>query len=254
MDHVLTLAAKGSKTEPGEGELFMFAESLTSDVVIEYRLRLPSGVIVNGADRMSSQDQLEFAGRLVEFTVRNPSAASNTVRLRTGYSKYHPRTDAGQVEVVGTVDTTGSSVSVTGTVDVTGSAVSISAPVDINGTVPVDPQASASGGGTPDRIISAASTNTTAFKMTPGKVYTLNGTNTAGAAVFLKFYNKTGAPVLASDVPVMTLAIPPGTFSFDFGPGAQFSAGIAYAITAAIGDTDATAVGAGDLVASIVYK
>jgi hypothetical protein len=60
--------------------------------------------------------------------------------------------------------------------------------------------------------------------------------------MFFKLYNKASAPVVASDVPVITIPMAANsTVAYEYGPmGLRFGTGIAWACTGAIGDTDAT--------------
>lgn len=107
---------------------------------------------------------------------------------------------------------------------------------------------------TATRIVAAASTNTGFLKASAGSIYSIDLFNVAAYNVFLKLYNKASAPTLASDVPVLTIPIPAGAgFSRDFSRGRAFSTGIAYAITKLQGDTDATALVAGDVTGSIAW-
>jgi hypothetical protein len=71
---------------------------------------------------------------------------------------------------------------------------------------------------------------------------------------FVKLYNKATAPVLASDVPAMILPVPaavagvPGVCTLPIGfNGFRFALGLGIAITGAVGDTDTTAVAAGQV-------
>jgi hypothetical protein len=98
------------------------------------------------------------------------------------------------------------------------------------------------------RIASAASTNATSVKATAGLLYHIIASNTATSARFLKLYDKASAPVVGTDVPAFTIYLPPGGgFSDEFSIPAAFTTGIAYAITSAIADTDATAIAANDV-------
>lgn len=231
MHEQFTLPARAQVTKPAGGEFFLFAESLSGRIEVEYRLRASSGQIITSSHVLGEQDQVEFIAPLVEMTVRNLTNAPNDIVLRGGFAKYHPRTDAGQVEVVGTVDVTGSGVSVTGVVDVDTDAA------------------------TAARIIAAASTNETSVKAAAGTVFSVSGTNVSAAAQYLKIYDLAVAPNLATDVPAMTLALPVGPFNFEFAGmrGVAFATGIAYAITGAVGDNDTTPTAAGDVVATLTY-
>lgn len=102
---------------------------------------------------------------------------------------------------------------------------------------------------------SAATTNATSVKATAGRVYALVLSNQNAAARFFKLYNKASAPTVGTDIPVAVIPVAAsssvvlelGTF------GIQFGTGIAYAITGAIGDADATAVTAGDFKVNLQY-
>jgi hypothetical protein len=104
-------------------------------------------------------------------------------------------------------------------------------------------------------INSAASTNISVVKNTAGTIYNIALGNNNAAARFVKLYNKATAPVLGTDVPVMVIPVPPNSFiSHDFGKtGHRFPLGIGIAITAAIGDADATAIGAGEVKVALTF-
>lgn len=106
------------------------------------------------------------------------------------------------------------------------------------------------------RVMSAASTNATSVKASPGVVTGLHLYNTSAAAKFVKFYNKASAPVVGTDVPILTVplaATPNGRVDTD-GMSLSFSIGIAYAITGAVADTDTTATAVNDVVGGLLYQ
>lgn len=96
----------------------------------------------------------------------------------------------------------------------------------------------------------AATTNATSAKGTAGDLFAFEATNTTAALKFLKLYNKATAPVVGTDIPVMTIPLQPSNVPTvrSIPPGYYFSAGIAYALTGAAADADATALAAGDVV------
>jgi hypothetical protein len=102
---------------------------------------------------------------------------------------------------------------------------------------------------------SAASTNLTSVKATAGRVYTITLSNQNAAARFFKLYNKASAPVPGTDIPVAVFPVAASaSVILDFDTfGMQFGTGIAYAITGAIGDADATAITAGDFKVNMQY-
>lgn len=104
-------------------------------------------------------------------------------------------------------------------------------------------------------LTSAASVNETSAKAAAGKLFKVIGKCNAGAAVFLKIYDKASAINFAADTPVFTVQLDPlVNFALDFG-GHVFATGIRYAITAAIADTDTTAIAVGDVTAlNVEYR
>lgn len=107
------------------------------------------------------------------------------------------------------------------------------------------------------KATAAATTNLTSVKGSAGLLVAGYLRNRAASERYVKFYNKASAPVLANDVPVMTLGIaaasmlPLGQVLGSF--GTSFPLGIAFAITGAYPDTDATAVTAGDVDINLTY-
>jgi hypothetical protein len=107
------------------------------------------------------------------------------------------------------------------------------------------------------KLTAAATTNLTSVRNVAA---TLSGgylRNRAAAEKYVKFYNKASAPVLATDVPIITVGIPAGGFinmGDLVGWGLRFSIGIAFAITGAYADADATAVVASDVDVNLIYS
>lgn len=102
---------------------------------------------------------------------------------------------------------------------------------------------------------SAATTNATSVKTSAGTLYGLTVTNTAASTRFLKIFNKASAPTVGTDVPILTIPIPAnGIVTPTFGGlGLRLGTGIAYAITGAAADTDATAIGASEVKVAMSY-
>jgi len=123
----------------------------------------------------------------------------------------------------------------------------------------ISPIPAISGGLTPARLISGASTNATSLKSSAGQLYTIYAINTNAAVRYLKFYNKASAPTVGTDVPVLTLPIPGNTAGAGFllspgGQGIEFTTGIAYATTTGVADADTGAVAANELVVNFLFK
>jgi hypothetical protein len=108
------------------------------------------------------------------------------------------------------------------------------------------------------RLVSSAnSTNPTSVKTSAGKVMAGYVLNTTATIQYLKLYNKTSAPTVGTDVPVVTIPLPPNImvyFTDVFGIyGAYFSSGIAYAITNGLLDNDTGVLPAGATVLHISF-
>lgn len=125
--------------------------------------------------------------------------------------------------------------------------------VDANGNlaVVIGPTSAATG----FHLISAATTNATSVKATPGQVYSYDIYNGNAAVRFVKLYNKASAPTVGTDTPLRTIGIPPaGRASETFPHGLSFPLGIALATTTIVTDADATAVTLSDLAINLDYK
>ena len=110
----------------------------------------------------------------------------------------------------------------------------------------------------PFRLISEATTNETVVKASAGVITTISAVGMAEEAMsFLKLYDKATAPVLATDIPVMTIAIPTHTqgagIVIPIPNGLNFSNGIALALTSGIEDQNAVAVLAEQVVLNFTY-
>lgn len=116
--------------------------------------------------------------------------------------------------------------------------------------------ASATAGGlTTSHTISAASTNATSVKGTPGQVYGIVVNNINAAVRYLKLYNKASAPTVGTDVPVMTIAIPPAqVVTIQNAMGISFPLGIAFALTTGLPVADTGAVAVSEHAVNLLYK
>lgn len=111
------------------------------------------------------------------------------------------------------------------------------------------------------RVAAAASTNATSVKASPANLYGfyLSAPAAAAATAFLKLYDKASAPVVGTDVPVLTIPIVStttlaGLVQFNGDLGIPFFNGLAYAITGAVADSDTTAVAANAVHGILLYK
>lgn len=106
------------------------------------------------------------------------------------------------------------------------------------------------------RLTSAAgTTNSTLVSSVPCDLYCIIATNTSAAVKFIKFYNKAAAPTVGTDTPFLTIAIPAGgLINVQIEQGLYFNLGLGFALTGADGDSDTTALTAGDIKGlNIVY-
>ena len=95
------------------------------------------------------------------------------------------------------------------------------------------------------KFISATTTNATAVVNAPANMSILHLVNTGDGVRFFKLYNKASAPVVGTDVPLITVGIPPvsnSSFALPALVGIDFSIGISFAITLGAADNDTTAL------------
>ncbi len=119
--------------------------------------------------------------------------------------------------------------------------------------------ASAVGGATPGKLISAATTNATNIKATAGKLTMLAVSSINAAVRYLKVYDKATAPTVGTDVPKHVFLIPGSTTgggsNIDLGhAGIDFVNGIGIALTTGVADTDTGAVAANEHVVNYATK
>jgi hypothetical protein len=104
------------------------------------------------------------------------------------------------------------------------------------------------------RVMSAATTNATSVKVGSGVVVGWHLANTSAAVKFVKLYDKASAPTVGTDVPIHTIALAANGRADAINIlGIPFTLGIAYAITGAAADSDATAVALNDIVGGVLY-
>lgn len=114
----------------------------------------------------------------------------------------------------------------------------------------------AQGASTTHHAISAVGNNLTNVKNAAGTITALQVSNINAAGRYLKLYNKASAPVLASDIPVMTIFLPANsnqTINGISAAGIRFSLGISYALTTGITVTDTGSVAANEHSIGIFY-
>lgn len=115
----------------------------------------------------------------------------------------------------------------------------VSATQPVSGTVTITNPT-----GTTYNVVTAASTNSAVVKASAGTLYEITISNPTATAAYVKLYNKTTAPTVGTDVPVMTISVPATSattmpVSLIFGQvGKRFATGIGIACTAAAAATD----------------
>lgn len=117
--------------------------------------------------------------------------------------------------------------------------------------------AAANGGWTPHKKTSAASTNGTRLKASPGQIGYLYATNTGAGFAYIKLYDNTNnPPVVGTDVPVQVYGLPPGGGgNLPIPAGIVFTTGIGYGICGGTGaDADVNAVLLSQVNLNIGYK
>lgn len=115
-------------------------------------------------------------------------------------------------------------------------------------------RASATGAATLAKILSAATTNATSVKASAGRVLGWALTNTTAVVKAFHIHNKASPPTVGTDSPGWTIILPAnGYVQYKQEGGIAMATGIAYSITGAIGDLDATAVAVGDVIGVLLY-
>jgi hypothetical protein len=109
----------------------------------------------------------------------------------------------------------------------------------------------------PYKLISLGTTNSTVVKSVGGSLHSVIAIGLTSTVRYLKFYNKATAPIVGTDIPVMTIPIPANTqgagIVIPFSTGVDFQLGIGIAITSESSDSDTAAVVAGDVIINLTY-
>lgn len=109
----------------------------------------------------------------------------------------------------------------------------------------------------PYKYISLASTNATVIKSGEVRLYVVSAIGLTSTVKYLKFYDKSTAPTVGIDTPVLTIPVPANTQGagvvIPFNIPTLFSNGLGFAITSGSADNDTGAVGAGDVIINLSY-
>jgi len=217
-----------------------------------------SGTVTTTPPSHASTNVDQWNGTTVDTNSGVKSAGTLRVVLATdqpALTNAQPVTlPAGQaVELLDSGGTNKASISAGGAVKVDNSAVNqpvtqVTSPW-VTSAIPA-----ASGGLTISHLVSAATTNATSAKGSPGQVYGWSIVNTTANMEFVKLHNTASTPTPGSGV-VYTIGVPGnGGTNLDIDSGLAFSAGIGFTTTTGGADADTGAVGAGDLIINLHYK
>jgi hypothetical protein len=114
-------------------------------------------------------------------------------------------------------------------------------------------RANATGAASGTHLVSAATTNATIVKGSPGRVIGWSLANTNAAWRYVKLHNQTTTPTAGTGV-VRTIAIPPNNVNtFSIEGGIAFATGIGLTTVTGAADADNTAVGLNDIVGDIFF-
>ena len=92
------------------------------------------------------------------------------------------------------------------------------------------------------------------LKASAGRVLQVSVNNTNAAARYLKLYNKATAPVVGTDVPVATFALPAvNGINMEFSAGLAFPLGLGIGLTTGSADNNSTGVTAGESIVTLSY-
>lgn len=123
-----------------------------------------------------------------------------------------------------------------------------------NATLAVVNTPATAGGFTTYHLVSAASTNATVVKASPGQVFGWYIYNSAASARKVAFHNTTSTPTAGASV-FFSLMLPAGAAANVMTEtGIPFSTGIGITTVTGIPDSDNTAVSANDLIINLFYK
>lgn len=215
-----------------ESDEIWFASKLTDSVAAR--------TVANVMNLVAPDPELEYKLRLRFKNGATAPASATTVSLFFALA----------------VDYTEQQIEVTGGNGNTQAAQSIPVSV-VNGGGVTSPSIAASASVTGigvTKINSAASTNGAAVKGSAARLYGYQLANMTASWKFLRLYNQAAAPTVGTTVPFMVVPLPPNSaIDLNMTIPITFSAGLGMAITGAAADLDATAIGAGEVIGSLLW-
>jgi len=132
-------------------------------------------------------------------------------------------------------------------------------PASQSGTWSMSDIPTTSGGRSVYSFLSTAAVQTAQVKGSAGQLYSLEIFNTSATIAYVRIYNQTGAPASTDNANIIArFAVPASTsgagFVKDWPNGIACSTGIGIRITAAVSDTDTTALAANVVLGNVTYK
>lgn len=169
--------------------------------------------------------------------------------------------DQAAVPVSGTFYQVTQPVSIAASVAVTGTFFQATQPISGTvtanagtGTMNVTVVSGATGGDTTFHLVSAASTNATNIKSSPGKVTGWYVYNSNASARKIAFHNTAGTPTAGASVHSSIVIPGLAAANVSFPDGIDFGTGIAITTVTELTDAGTTAVALNDLIINIYYK
>jgi len=267
-DGRLRVATKPGLFSPNTGELTASGQTVAVDVTDASNVMLHvynSGSVTHAAGQYAFEGSLDstngtdgkwFAVQAARSNANTPELATGTISMTAGVGMayaWEASVNAVRWFRVRCTTTPTASSKALWTI-VRGSYATEPIPItQVTGTQPVSGTVTANQGTlvtpTASNINSAATTNTAFIKASAGTVYNVSVYNSGASTAYVKLYNQTTAPTLASAVPVIVIPVPAtSTVMHNLGVvGHRFTTGIAIAITGGAGDTDTTATTAGQV-------
>jgi len=108
-------------------------------------------------------------------------------------------------------------------------------------------------------FLSTAAVQAASIKASPGQVYGLTFTNPSATIAYVRLYNQTTSPATTDNANIVYRTAIPGNTTgtglvLPVTQGLQFTTGIGIRVTAAVSDTDATALAANVVLGNVFYK
>jgi hypothetical protein len=208
-----------------------------------------AGDVLNPYGTSVTTNQLVKIPTLAKYLrVRVTSYTSGTVE-GTCFG-YKEQNDTGQISSTGEVTiAAGQSIGLDA-----GSSVALAAGTNDIGTVKVRPLITIN----PiyKKVISATGVNSTLVQAGASNLGILHIVNGAATARFFKLYNQATAPVVGTDIPMITITLAPGASNFTLPAlvGIDFSLGLAFAILLGVEDSSTTPFTvSGEVTAMLAY-